>query len=438
MTTLDYSGILNRGVKGAGQTAINTMDQLQGMRHQREQMQMQKDAIKAEQDAKIAEVALRDEGANLLQQGTADEIAAYGIKNPKIMKDFMQAANFKDESALKSRIQYSQDIISGAVNPRKALEQRIEDVESGGGDASGLRKTLEGDDAGIIEAANKDLAVIAPSMYQKYRKTQEVNAPSGDTQKMKNFNEYQRLKSIDPDAAKKFGRSAGITGKDEKRIFQIKSNPDGTVTKYYSDGSEDISKPNEKVKAPDMKNAMTPIQARRIVDKAKEGQLKNAGFAMTLKNGLDTMNEKISEGYDPTNASWVNSFLAGTVPGNIIMSEDDQVYVGAVESMINAIARRETGAAITDFEKKDFFNRYMPTAGDTAKRTAQKKKALESQFKSIRGQSGSTYDAIRLTQGLSEDKPTQEIELKVKPKKIEGKVTLSDEELVEKWSNYNG
>ena len=34
--------------------------------------------------------------------------------------------------------------------------------------------------------------------------------------------------------------------------------------------------------------------------------------------------------------------------------------MGAIDEMINAIARRETGAAITEFERKDFFSRYMP------------------------------------------------------------------------------
>ena len=43
--------------------------------------------------------------------------------------------------------------------------------------------------------------------------------------------------------------------------------------------------------------------------------------------------------------------------------------MGAIDEMINAIARRETGAAITEFERKDFFSRYMPIRqGDSKSR----------------------------------------------------------------------
>ena len=115
----------------------------------------------------------------------------------------------------------------------------------------------------------------------------------------------------------------------------------------------------------------------------------------------------IDKGYDPMGAAWINKYLAGTTIGNLAMSPEDQTFVGSTEQMINAIARRETGAAITDFEKKDFFNRYMPTAGDSDARVKQKRDALERQFKSIRGQSGSVYDAIRVTQGL-DDNPAKE------------------------------
>lgn len=229
------------------------------------------------------------------------------------------------------------------------------------------------------------------------------------TATQKEFEQYQQLKESDPNAAAEFGRSSGFLSDKTKRLFQVKRNDDGTTTKYYSDGSEDTVPATEKVKTDDMKSMMSADQAIKIVDKAKEGQLKNAGFALTLNDGLTQTKSMIDKGYDPTSASWVNKYLAGTTIGNLAMTEEDQVFVGAVEQMINAIARRETGAAITEFERKDFFNRYMPVAGDKPSRIKQKQKALERQFKSIRGQSGSVYDAIRLTQGMTNNDPVKTV-----------------------------
>lgn len=215
----------------------------------------------------------------------------------------------------------------------------------------------------------------------------------------KNWEKYQSIEN--PEDKKAFGLAANFTNSgQQKRLFKVTTNDDGSVTKYFSDGTEESTSPKEKVKTPDMEKSMSVEKAQGIVDKAKEGQLKNAGFAITLADGLAQMNALESKGFDPSSVGWIQKYLAGTTAGSIAMNPDEQMFVGAVEQMINAIARRETGAAITAFEKEDFFNRYMPVAGDSKERLKQKKSALERQFKSIRGQSGSVYDAIRITQNM--------------------------------------
>lgn len=238
------------------------------------------------------------------------------------------------------------------------------------------------------------------------------------TSRQKDFKQYQQLKKIDPEGAKAFGAGAGFVQDEKKRIFKIE---DGV--KYFSDGTEEPVGPKDKIKTDDMKAPMSQDQALKVVDKAKEGQLKNAGFALTLNDGLKTIDSMTGNGYDPMSASWVNKYLTGTTLGNLMMTEDDQKFVGSVEQMINAIARRETGAAITAFEKEDFFNRYMPVAGDKPVRIKQKRNALERQFKSIRGQSGSVYDAIRVTQGF-DGKPSNQVIIKAHPQY--GDVTEDD------------
>ncbi len=230
------------------------------------------------------------------------------------------------------------------------------------------------------------------------------------TSNQKDFDEYLRLKETDPEAAREFGIGAGFIKPGEKRLFKVIRNPDGTTTKYYSDGSEDVVSSSKKVKTPDMKAEVSQDQALSIIDKAKEGQLKNGGFALTLNDGLENIDSLYAKGYDPTTAAWVAKYLDGTTVGNLVLDADDQTFLGSVEQMINAIARRETGAAITAFERKDFFNRYMPAPGDTEQRKRQKRDALERQFKSIRGQSGRVYDALRVSQGMDEQE-TQEAQV---------------------------
>ena len=226
------------------------------------------------------------------------------------------------------------------------------------------------------------------------------NSGSGsDPATSKLWDKYQSIEN--PEDKVKFGIAAGFdTSGTGKRLFKVAKNDDGSITKYYSDGSEEVSSPTEKVKTPDMSTKMSVEQAQIIIDKAKEGQLKNAGFALTMADGVAQVEALKAKGFDPSSVGWVQKYLAGTTPGNLALSPDEQIYVGAIEQMINAISRRETGAAITEFEKKDFFNRYMPTAGDSKERLKQKDAALKRQFKSIRGQAGSAYDAIRITQGF--------------------------------------
>ncbi len=172
MAILDYSGILNQGGGlNAGQSAINTMGALQGLGMNRLAMQEAQDQKLAQQQAQQQQREARRTGSELLTSGSPDEIAAFGIQHPEIMKDFISAAQFQDQQAVSSRLKYAQDVLSGNASPRAATIERIQEVESNGGDASGLRRTIQGSDEDIIKAAEKDIAVISPKMYESYRKS---------------------------------------------------------------------------------------------------------------------------------------------------------------------------------------------------------------------------------------------------------------------------
>lgn len=230
------------------------------------------------------------------------------------------------------------------------------------------------------------------------------------TSAIKNQQYYNELKKEDPEAAEQFASSAGLTtgeGGGKKRMFKVIENDDGSLLKIFADGTEEETSPNVKIKTDDMKKATSIKQAYNVLDKAKEHSLKNGGFAINMQNGLNTMKKLDAQGFKPKKIAMVQTYLAHGSLGNYIMSSDEQLYAGAIESMINSIARRESGAAIGEEETQRFFRRYMPQAGDSEPRIKQKRNSLETQFKSIRGQSGRVYDALRITMGLDSDKPGQ-------------------------------
>lgn len=177
MAILNYGRQLGYQGGNAGQTAINTAQSLQGLDQQRQQQEQQRVVFEQKQQQQLAQQqevqrvqAARQEGAELLQNGTPSEIAAFGMQNPNVMKDFITQANFKDQTAQGTRIKYAQDVLSGTINAKQAIDARIIEVERNGGDASGLRQTAQGSEAEIIAAAEKDLAVMSPKMYESYRK----------------------------------------------------------------------------------------------------------------------------------------------------------------------------------------------------------------------------------------------------------------------------
>jgi len=181
MGTLNYSQALNQAPDSVGRT-LGAAGQMQGLQAQRQNMNFQRQNQEEGQAQRLAqqqqqaqaqqqEQAARQQGAELLQAGSPVEIAQFMIKNKNVAKDFTQAANFKDASAMGSRVDYAKSVISGRVPARQAIEAQIELVESRGGDAQGLIKTLAmGTDEAIINAAQKDLAMLDPQSVIDYNK----------------------------------------------------------------------------------------------------------------------------------------------------------------------------------------------------------------------------------------------------------------------------
>ncbi len=211
------------------------------------------------------------------------------------------------------------------------------------------------------------------------------------TAAMQNYNQYAQMLKADPDGAAAFAAAAGINP-NAKKLLKVETNPDGSVTKYYTDGSEEAGKLNQPISGDGIKPISLP-QAQSIIDKANEGSKKAAGFALRLKDSMDSMNQ-LSKSIDPKRVALINRSLGDGTISNLSLSPAEQQYMVNARDALYAILRPETGAAITLPEMQEYSKMYLPQPGDSKAATETKMRKMQGQYNSLRGQSGRVYDAL--------------------------------------------
>jgi hypothetical protein len=189
MGILNYSAALNQAPDSVGRT-LGAAGQMQGLQAQRQNMTFQQQNQEEGQAQRLAqqqqqaqaqqqEQAARQQGAELLQTGTPQEIARFMILNKDVAKDFINAANFQDTAAEESRVDFAKEIVSDQVDPEQAYIERIATVEANGGDASGLRKTLESGADAMRSTAEKDLSMLASKSMINYKEAMGIDQDNG-------------------------------------------------------------------------------------------------------------------------------------------------------------------------------------------------------------------------------------------------------------------
>ncbi|EGD0189080.1 acyltransferase [Escherichia coli] len=214
------------------------------------------------------------------------------------------------------------------------------------------------------------------------------------TAAMQNYNQYAQMLKADPDGAAAFAAAAGINP-NAKKLLKVETNPDGSVTKYYTDGSEEAGKLNQPISGDGIKPISLP-QAQSIIDKANEGSKKAAGFALRLKDSMDSMNQ-LSKSIDPKRVALINRSLGDGTIANLSLSPAEQQYMVNARDALYAILRPETGAAITLPEMQEYSKMYLPQPGDSKAATETKMRKMQGQYNSLRGQSGRVYDALAVS-----------------------------------------
>lgn len=382
--------------------ALNSLSQsLEGFgrlreeRRQYDDQQMRKAEAKAEIEQGMTDLN------DAFQNEDYDKLAELSLKYPQMGQQTMKLLGAKNERTQANSVDTLFELQVNPSNFEEILNNRKELVLSEGGspvDTEQLIQTYRNDPVQAAKLTRGYLAMTAPERYKEYKSLTTEKPLEYSNIKEDGSGRYIGINS-------KTGRFEQIPGDYDAKTKTKKLKEVSGGVKYYEDGTEEPIG-DEEVTNPKTGNRFTKQQSQAILADAKEFQLKNGGFAVTLDDGLNKIDSMYAEGYDPTKGAWVSTvFGDGSLPSRALMSADDQVFFGNVDQMINAIARRETGAAITEFERKDFYDRYMPRSGDKPERIKQKRDALDRQFKSIAGQSGGVFEALKIT---GADEPEQE------------------------------
>jgi len=182
--------------------------------------------MQAAEEKASAQKAVMDEGAQLLTEGTPDQVAQFGMKNPEAMKAFIQAADFRDDLTSKPRLDLAIDVVTGRVNPREAYEARIAEIESKGGTAQMTREWLDKQsDEDILAMAEKDIAALD---YDKWESLSSAMAKGQDgDNKFGTYNprDYtteswsEFVKTGNESALKRYEKPRGMTASGEKALI---------------------------------------------------------------------------------------------------------------------------------------------------------------------------------------------------------------------------
>ncbi|HDN1468919.1 TPA: DNA transfer protein [Escherichia coli] len=292
----------------------------------------------------------------------ADWMIQTGIQNPELLSHMLTTMSL------------------GALGPEKAFA--VQDKMAGREiDRGRLAETIRSNQAGeALQARGQDIS-----------RANALTSAYAPTAAMQNYNQYAQMLKADPDGAAAFAAAAGINP-NAKKLLKVETNPDGSVTKYYTDGSEEAGKLNQPISGDGIKPISLP-QAQSIIDKANEGSKKAAGFALRLKDSMDSMNQ-LSKSIDPKRVALINRSLGDGTIANLSLSPAEQQYMLNARDALYAILRPETGAAITLPEMQEYSKMYLPQPGDSKAATETKMRKMQGQYNSLRGQSGRVYDAL--------------------------------------------
>lgn len=135
-----------------------------------------------------------------------------------------------------------------------------------------------------------------------------------------------------------------------------------------------------------MKTQLDITKLNQEINTPKQNQSTAATFAIRANQANENLAKLYGNGYDPTttNAGIQSSSL---FPG-FMMGQENRAEDQAKRSFVNAMLRRESGAAISSSEFADAKSRYFPVAGDSPEVIAQKEQNRIADVASLKSEAG--------------------------------------------------
>jgi hypothetical protein len=127
--------------------------------------------------------------------------------------------------------------------------------------------------------------------------------------------------------------------------------------------------------------------------KQNEGQSKDSGYANRMFDAEKTLRDPkvIEAGMSSKQTAIEGLPLIPDSMKNWAHSPEYQKYDQAQRNMINAILRRESGAAISQSEFDNAYKQYIPRFGDSPEKLAEKQKNRQAAIAGIAGGGGQSY-----------------------------------------------
>jgi hypothetical protein len=125
--------------------------------------------------------------------------------------------------------------------------------------------------------------------------------------------------------------------------------------------------------------------------KQNEKQSQDAGYANRMFRAEGVLRDpKYSGSVQGLGGAWNSSMAAAGAP-TFMNSENYQVFDQASRDFINAVLRRESGAAISQSEFDNAYKQYLPKLGDSDKVLKEKQRNRQATLASIAGGGGPAY-----------------------------------------------
>lgn len=293
----------------------------------------------------------------------------------------------------KGAVELADTIGMSALTPEKYFDA-VDAMTGRQIDREKLAETTRSNQAGeALTARGQDVQVRG----QNISRANAITAAYAPTSAMQNYSQYAQMLKSDPEGAKSFAQAAGINP-DQKKLFKVETMPDGSVMKYYADGTEEKGKASDPISDANMRKPLTVREADGILSKASDGSKQAAGFAMRVEDGLSGMKQLIDTGQvSPQRAAFIAARLGDGMIANNALSPAEQSYLLHARDAVNAVLRKDTGAAITTDETKEYASLYLPQPGESDAALKVKNKKLENRFKTFRGESGLSYEAMKVS-----------------------------------------